>query len=1446
MTVGTSRLLGVALTAIVGVGLIATPAQAAPAPPPAPSAPSAKVDRDLRAALDTGRQDFLVSFTARADLSAAAATDDWTARGEAVVDALDRTAERSQRAVRQRLDAAGVQYRAFHASNTIYVFDGTEQLAGTLAASTEVSSLYPARTYALPHPEPEPAPASAAGVEWGVADIGADDVWRDFEADGTGIVVANIDSGVQYDHPALVGSYRGSNGDGTFDHDYNWYDPAGVCSSSTPTPCDNSGHGTHTMGTMTGGGPGGGIGVAPGATWIAAKGCEADFCSSFALLASGEWLLAPTDADGRNPRPGLRPHIVNNSWGASNGPIVDPWYDDVVAAWLAAGIFPSFSNGNSGPGCDTAGTPGDAAATYSAGMYDADGVIAPGSSRGPGANGQVKPNISAPGVNVRSAYPGDAYAALTGTSMAAPHVSGTVALLWSAAPAVIGDIAETRQLLDTTAIDVGDTSCGGTPANNNVYGQGRLDAHRAVESAPRDVAAGRLTGTITDAATGDPVDGAEVAVGDRTLTTGQDGTYSLVLPAGDHTVTATRFGYRTGTAEVTVTRDGTTTGDLALTALPTVVVSGTVRAGSAHGWPLAATVEVEDVPGGTVHTDPETGRYTIELPADAEYALTTSATYPGYTPHTERLTVAGDDVTRDVELPADRYTCTAPGYRAGETDVALTQTFDEPAVPAGWSVVDDAGTGEVWRFDDHRNFGNRTGGDGLYGWVFSSGFGQDGRQDTSLVSPPVDLSAAELPAVWFDNDFSTSGRATAYVDVSTDGGATWTTAWQRRDTDLRRQPVMVPLPTAAGAADTRVRFRYAGGFDGWWQVDTVRVGDRVCEVVPGGLVTGHVRDANTGEPLAGATVRHPGGTVTTAEDGSYWLFTGPGEGEVTATKERYHPHTERIAVTADAVTGADLAPRAGVVTVLDTEVEATTTLGGAATGRVTVRNDGTAPVRVDVTERHGDIQVAGESATLAATAPGAPVQRVRGRFSPEPTAVQRATAPTATTAPWTSVADYPIAVMDNAVGYHDGELYSAGGRSWSGVVRDAYVFDPETAGWTRIADAPRVRQAPAAGFIGGRFYLAGGWADGGAERFDVDVYDPHTDTWTSGPAAPVARAGAGNAVLGDRLYVVGGCGTGCGTQEVHRFDPADGTWTRLADYPEDAAWLSCGGIGTALYCTGGMADEEPSSRATYRYDPAGDRWSRLADLPIDLWGAGSAVADGRLLVSGGVTDNGRAITNQGFAYDPVTDTWSALPNAATALYRGGSGCGFYRIGGANASGTAAATAELLPGFTRCDDRDPVSWLSVRPGTTTLAPGESVTVTVSMSGAVAQPGRYTAAVQLRDDGPYDTHTVPVTLTVDPPRSWGVLTGTVTGVACDGTETPLPGATVRITEGGTGHTLRTDAHGTYRIWLDRRADIQLVVAKSGYLATVETARVRAGRTTVTDVALTQAACSPRRTA
>ena len=513
---------------VVGVTVSLMAAALAPssatATDPLPKFAPAVLDRIAQ----EGDATFWAILHADADLAPAADIEDRTARGTFVVEELQEVADDSQAALLERLDELGVTYESFWVVNAVEI-TADEAVLAEVAARPEVEEIVADPVYELPEPLPGAEEPTVQAVEWNIDRIGAPLVWSTLGVRGEGIVVASIDSGVQFDHPALFAQYRGNLGGGNLDHDYNWFDPSRVCGTPSLAPCDNNGHGTHTMGTMVGddGDPGTNqIGVAPHARWIAAKGCETSSCSLAALLAAGQWVLAPTDLAGANPRPDLRPHIVNSSWGGATG---DPFYQTTVDAWIASGIFPAFSNGNRGPNCGTPTAPGAYVSTYSAGAFDVNGNIANFSSRGPSRFGdEVKPNIVAPGVGVRSARPNSTYGSLSGTSMASPHVAGTVALMWSASPVIVGDIAATTALLDNTAVDVPNLTCGGTEDDNNVWGEGRLDAFAAVEQSPRG-GAGALAGTITSGTTGSPIAGARVeAVGPvaRTTTTSPSGGFT--------------------------------------------------------------------------------------------------------------------------------------------------------------------------------------------------------------------------------------------------------------------------------------------------------------------------------------------------------------------------------------------------------------------------------------------------------------------------------------------------------------------------------------------------------------------------------------------------------------------------------------------------------------------------------------------------------------------------------------------------------------------------------------------------------------------------------------------------------------------------------------------------------------------------------------------------------
>ncbi|MGF0118323.1 S8 family serine peptidase [Promicromonospora sp. Marseille-Q5078] len=638
-----------------------------------------KVDRALTSAVKGGKDaTFFVVLKDQADLTAPKAKRSHAARAKATYTELRAHAETSQRSLTSFLDEQKVGHEDFWIANAVQV-TGDADLVAELAKRSDVATIVKQQTYHLDETETAVGTATTAvtssedAPEWGVADINADDVWTNYDDRGEGIVIANVDSGVQYDHPDLVGNYRGNNGDGTFTHDYNFYDATGECGTSG-IPCDNNGHGTHTMGTMV---AENGIGVAPNATWIAAKGCETSSCSDMSLLKAGQWILAPTDAAGKNPRPDLAPNIVNNSWGGGQ----TTFYQDIIEAWNSAGIFEAFAAGNEGDGatCSTSEAPGAQAPAYGVGAYDANGTIASFSGFGPSLiDGSSKPNIAAPGVNVRSTWPGSSYLAENGTSMATPHVAGAVALLWSAAPSLIGDIDGTRELLNAGARDVDDTHCGGTADANNVWGEGKLDILASVDRAPHTAVT--VTGTVTDKKTGAALPGVTVtatttsAVGTRTITTGADGTYKISLVPGTYNLSFSGYGYGATTVSGLELVTGTpVTKNVKLAPVATHAVSGSVL--DVTGEPLAgATVTVAGTPLDAV-TSGADGSFTVPAVAEGTYTLTVEPSDPVLCNGISRTSLTVDaDETRTVRLPA------------------LTDSFGNSCAPAEYSWIRGAST----------------------------------------------------------------------------------------------------------------------------------------------------------------------------------------------------------------------------------------------------------------------------------------------------------------------------------------------------------------------------------------------------------------------------------------------------------------------------------------------------------------------------------------------------------------------------------------------------------------------------------------------------------------------------------------------------------------------------------------------------------------------------------
>jgi serine protease AprX len=463
-----------------------------------PAARAAHVDPRLQAA--AADADALIVF-APADRTLAPLAPDagYKVRRAALVDALRAHADTTQRDVRAWLDAHGIAYRSYWIANVIEARLTPSALAA-LGARADVLRIE--SNVKIPLSLPAAAtrgPAAPEAVSWGVTKIDAPSVWA-AGFNGQGVVVAGEDTGYQWDHPALQPHYRGWDG-ATADHNYNWHDSihdssGNPCGNDSPEPCDDAGHGTHTAGTFAGDdGATHQTGVAPGAKWIGCRNMDGGNGTPARYIECMQWMLAPTDLAGQNPDPALAPDVINNSWGcpASEGCTVGDEIEQAVENVVAGGILFVASAANDGPDCETIVTP---PATYDAsfviGATDTADRMAGFSSRGPVVGSAlIRPDLSAPGVNVVSSVPPSTYGTLSGTSMAAPHVTGTVALMLSVAPEFKGDPARIKEVLRLATIKDGITDpsnpgCGGLTMDdwpNYQAGYGRIDAYWAAQYA---------------------------------------------------------------------------------------------------------------------------------------------------------------------------------------------------------------------------------------------------------------------------------------------------------------------------------------------------------------------------------------------------------------------------------------------------------------------------------------------------------------------------------------------------------------------------------------------------------------------------------------------------------------------------------------------------------------------------------------------------------------------------------------------------------------------------------------------------------------------------------------------------------------------------------------------------------------------------------------------------
>jgi hypothetical protein len=437
------------------------------------------------------------------------------------------------------------------------------------------------------------------------------------------------------------------------------------------------------------------------------------------------------------------------------------------------------------------------------------------------------------------------------------------------------------------------------------------------------VPGGVISGTVTIAGSGAPLANASVSLGVYSTVTDSAGHYKIQnVPAGSYTATASRYGYNSQSAPVTITAGATTIQNFALTSLPSAIISGKVT-DDGHGWPLYARISINGNLAGPVFTNPATGQYSVSLLLTQSYTLTVEAVLPGYTTATRGITVVGP-ATENFVLAHDVATCDAPGY--GIAGLVLNESFSQTTLPSGWSNIDNIAAHnpkQAWRFDDPGAETNLTGGSGGFAILDSDYYGENQSQDAELRTPVLNLSGKPTVELQFDTDFRRFSGEVADVDVQVNGGA-WTNVWKKTGASYRgpKHEVVNISAMAGNQASVIIRFRYSGAtWAWWWELDNVRVGIPTCATQPGGLLTGYVTDQVTGLPVNGATVRSvdaPASQTTSfatpedtnAADGLYILFSGlTGAHPFAASKAMpgYGTDTDSVTVVTNAAVKHDFA-----------------------------------------------------------------------------------------------------------------------------------------------------------------------------------------------------------------------------------------------------------------------------------------------------------------------------------------------------------------------------------------------------------------------------------------------------------------------------------------------------------------------------------------------------------
>jgi len=1187
---------------------------------------------------------FLVHLRERADLRPVMMMSGKQERRRATVARLRETAGHSQGPVLAYLETRSTEGKVSQIE-PYWIFNGLAVTADLdtlleLAARPDVEMIRANHVHRI-EPLPRTEAPSLQDLEWNVEIIRADLAWQAFGVTGEGIVVANMDTGVDWQHPALQRKYRGydETDPAASEHDYNWFDFTGTYPNE-PGPREAyisnvSDHGTHTMGIMVGSEADGSnqVGVAPGARWIAVKIFDDEGYSTDADIHAGfQWMLAPTDLNGDSLRPDLAPDVVSNSWGDENGSDTSFW-DDILA-WRAAGIMSTFSSGNDGPNGDTVGSPASFPFAFSVGATDRDDRVASFSSRGPSPWGQTKPEVTAPGSSIRSTIAGGGYeGGWNGTSMAAPHVAGLTALLLQAdrqyngmvdfSPNPTLTLMETERVITSTVVHPLDQ----VQVPDNHYGWGRIDAYQAVGTV---VESGTFLGRVTDALSGAHIGNALITMrntehgGETHTTADATGYYIFSVAAGVYDVTATYFGYASRTARaVEIIAHTATQLDFALDPFPSGTISGRVTS-AASGQPLAATISLSGTPA-SVTTD-AFGYYTFTVAA-GDYDIMVWPSLLGHRGARQALRVIeGQTLILDLALAraprillvdADRW---VPASEVAYYESALHDLLYPYHVYAV-ETMDAVPTADDLNDYDLVIWSQPVGSPGHIGaWGELSAYMDGGGR--------LFISGQDI-GYWDDYRGEGSSYYRDYLHaryVADDAGATRLTGRAGSimadvilDLNTPDSAQNQSTPSEISSADLLAIpiLDYVGDGIGGLQADNCT--HRVVYLAFGLGGSGPAADRITLLDRALEWLAAP----TPARD-VYASVASPSAVEDAGSIAVYRATVTNLGLERDSYdlhVSGNLWP----VSVWDvagfSPIDHTDELGPCETQNVEIRVE----VPVDVFIGQGDdVNFVAASHT-------------------DPSIIASLGLSTVFFPSWEMDRPMPMPRYRHAaISGGNCMIYvlgGFGGEYWDIALDVTESYDINAGQWETLAEKPTAVGNAGAAMLDGLIYVVGGYDDTLQDPYldVVEVYDPAENRWAIVSSLPQPLCGAAVAAANGHLYVFGGNTPDGSLSTTYAYDPQGDTWTEKKPMPGGGrAYATDALLNGRIYVAGGW----PALTRVECYDPAANSWSSVAPMLIGRQSSGLVAHEGYLYVIAG--GQGWDALTSSERYDPVADRWQML------------------------------------------------------------------------------------------------------------------------------------------------------------------------------------------------------------